>query len=284
LPTLPGSTILLLALLAGTRAEAQSPFELTVDYERQRDRLTYRFENPSRLDTAELVPHFFEQRYVADNHWLRVRAAYRIGNARLSTEVAAAPPITTYGDDLDTFFQPSGDVVVSGTTGNVTLTSWRLDQRLFLPSGTRIGLSLGYRYRRDRARFHLGNKIVSHTMPPSVERSIVTTRETTWSDLHEMPLGVERSGALGLWRLTGQAYAAPALARLTVQLPDKYPGVDLRFPAGIVSVGAGLSVDRAFGAVRVRAGLEYGRVWSLRQEAALRRNTLAMQVGIGWRR
>jgi hypothetical protein len=284
LRTLHGCTLLLLALSAGSHAEAQTPFELTVDYERQRDRFTYRFENPSHFDTAELVPHFFEQRYIADNNWLRARAVYRIGRTRLTTIVAAAPPITTSGDDLDTFMQPSGDVVVSGTTGNVTLTSWRLEQRLAVPSGARLGVSLAYGYRRDRARFHLGNKIVSHTMPPSVERSIVTTRETTWSDVHELRLGIERDASAAGWRLTVHAHAAPAVARLTVQLPDKYPGVDLRFPAGVVTGGAGLSVDRAVGAILVRAGLEYAHVWSLRHEATLQRNTLGMQVGIGWRR
>jgi hypothetical protein len=283
LPTLQRPTLLLLALLVSAHAHAQTPFELTVDYQRQRDRFAYRFENPSSFDTAELVPHFFEQRYTGDNHWLRARAAYRIGSLALVTIVAAAPPITTSGDDLDTFFQPTGDVVVSGTTGNVTLQSWRVDQRLYVPAGARLGVHVGYGYRRDRARFHAGNKLVSHTLPPSIERSIVTTRETTWSDVHEMRLGIERSASGGPWRLTATAHAAPGVARLTVQLPDKYPGIDLRFPAGIVSGGAALSVDRAVAAVIVRAGIEYARVWSFREESALRRDTLGMHVGIGWR-
>ena len=33
----------------------------------RRDRFTYHFANPSAIDTPGLVPHFFEQRYVADN-------------------------------------------------------------------------------------------------------------------------------------------------------------------------------------------------------------------------
>lgn len=284
MPRLPRCTILLLSLLAGSRVDAQTPSELTVAYERQRDRFTYRFENPSRFDTVELVPHFFEQQYVGDNNWLRVRASYRIRGVRLVTTAAVAPPVTTYGDDFDTFLQPTGDVAVSGTTGNVTLTSWRVEQRVFLPSAARVGLNMGYGYRRDRARFHAGNKLVTHTLPPSEERSIVTTRETTWSEVHEIRLGVERSASGSGWRLTVAAHAAPTVARLTVQLPDKYPGVDLRFPAGAVSGGAGVSVNRAVGAVLVQAGLEYARVWSLRKEAVLRRHTVGVHVGLGWRR
>ena len=46
-----------------------------------RDRFTYHFTDPSSFDTAVLVPHFFEQRYVADNVWVdaavRYRAAHR---------------------------------------------------------------------------------------------------------------------------------------------------------------------------------------------------------------
>jgi hypothetical protein len=273
----------MLTLLACADARGQT-FELAVDYERRYDRYTYRFENPSRFDTVALVPHFFEQRYVADNHWLRLTAAYRIGATRLETRVAVAPSIVTSADDFDTFFQPSGDVAVSGTSGNATLSSLRLRQRIFLPSGRRLGLHAAYAYSRDRAIFHDGNKLVTHTLPLSVERSIVTTRETTWSDIHELHIGLEAATARRGWRLVGNASAGPGIAQLTVQLPDKYPGVDLRFLAAIVTVTAGAALHRPVGPLALRAAIDYAHPWSMRGESILRRSPVGVSVGLGWSR
>jgi hypothetical protein len=44
--------------------------------EAQRDRFQYHFANPSSFDTPAPVPHFFEQRYVADNIWAVVTIRY----------------------------------------------------------------------------------------------------------------------------------------------------------------------------------------------------------------
>ena len=275
---------LMLLLLALPAAAAAQAFELAAGYERQRDRFTYRFEHPSSFDTAELVPHFFVQRYVADNHWGRVRAGYSINGIRLQTTVAAAPQITTYGDDIDTFLQPSGDVVTSGTTGNVSLRSWRVEQRVDLTRGRAVNVYAGYGYRGDRARFHEGHKAVTHTRPPSIERSIVTTRETTWSDVHQMRFGVDATRTSGAWRALWHAEAAPSIARLTVELPDKYPGRLLRFRAAPLFGRTGISVQRSIGGVLVGAGAEYSRAWNYRSKGTLNRDTLSLSASLGWRR
>ena len=51
---------------------------LSAGYEAHRDRLHYGFENPSNIDTPFLVPHRFDQIYVADNQWLSVSARYPV--------------------------------------------------------------------------------------------------------------------------------------------------------------------------------------------------------------
>src|SRR5947209_12633915 len=39
----------------------------------------FRSTNPSSLDAAAVVPHFFEQRYIADNVWVDAEARYVAG-------------------------------------------------------------------------------------------------------------------------------------------------------------------------------------------------------------
>lgn len=273
--------IITIALLAFPAAASAQVTGLTAGYERQHDRYTYRFENPSTFDTTELVPHFFEQYYVADNNWLWGRATWSAGRLRLRSEAAVTPQITTRGDDFDTFFQPSGDVIVAGTTGNVSLRSWRVWQDVELTPGA-VRAFIGYGFQRDRARFHEGFKSIRHTQPPSIVHSIVTTRETTWSDLHEIAIGVRSERRRGPWRVQWHAHAAPSIARLRVDLPDKYPGQLLVFSAAPLVARASASVGRQFGGVLVEGGAGYGRMMNAREEAALRRNTLTISGAVSW--
>lgn len=283
--TLRGTAVAALLLVTSLPIGAQQPAitapAVTISYERRLDPWRWHVDNPSRFDTAELVPHFFEQRYDGNSHWLRAVARYRAAAFSLETLGAFSAPQVTTGDDFDTFLQPGGDVVVSGTTGDVTLQSWRLRQRVWLPAGARVGLHASYGYTRDRARFHAGNKIVTHTIPPSIERSVVTTRETTWSEVHDMHFGVEPAFTAGAWQIVPRLAAGPAIGRLTVQLPDKYPGIDLRFPASLVSADAGLTVQRPIGRLLLSAGADYTHTWSLYDHSRLRRRALTLSAGLG---
>ena len=54
-----------------------APVAVSVGYEVHRDRIRYRFENPSNFSTPFLVPHEFTQGYVADNQWLVVSTRVR---------------------------------------------------------------------------------------------------------------------------------------------------------------------------------------------------------------
>ena len=89
--------LLLLAstVLAPGRAEPQVTFGADVAH----DRATWHFDNPSNIDTAELVPHFFEQQYTLDNIWFGASAAYRAGVEWRSS--FAATPVTQATGEVD---------------------------------------------------------------------------------------------------------------------------------------------------------------------------------------
>ena len=88
--------------------------EIKAGYEVHRDHLRYTFENPSNIDTDFPVPHSFTQAYVANNHWLVLAARYLVGGDAMESEFAITPERQTPGSDLDTFYDPNNDVVVSG--------------------------------------------------------------------------------------------------------------------------------------------------------------------------
>ena len=203
--------------------------QVQVGVEAQRDRFTYHFENPSSADTPFLVPHFFEQTYNADNIWLIGRVNYTAAGVRWETFGGIAPSRDSTGTDFDTFFNPDGTVIVSGTTGGISIGSWRVSQRAEIARRKSFAVFTGYRLRVDRADFQLGHKTV--TRNGVLEEAIdVTTREMTSSQLHEFLAGLTVSLPLGGWGLTIETEFAPvAVGRLLVQLPDKYPGRDLVF-------------------------------------------------------
>ena len=120
--------------------------QLRAGYELHRDHLRYTFGNPSNIDTDFPVPHSFTQRYVADNQWVFGSARYAVRGDVMTTEFAITPERQTPGSDLDTFYDPNNDVVVSGTAGQVMLQSWRWTQ---WSEGRLLGLPwrVGYAYR-----------------------------------------------------------------------------------------------------------------------------------------
>jgi hypothetical protein len=212
--------------------------QVQIGVEAQRDRFTYHFENPSSFDTPSLVPHFFEQTYKADNIWAVGRVNYTAAGVRWESFGGIAPSRDSTGTDFDTFFNPDGTVIVSGTTGGISIGSWRVSQRAEIARRNSFAAFTGYRLRVDRADFQLGHKTVTRNGALE-EATDVTTREMTSSQLHEILAGFTASRPLGGWTLTVETEFAPvAVGRLLVQLPDKYPGQDLVFLSKL-GTGAG---------------------------------------------
>jgi len=261
----------------------QSPLRaqtFSASVESRRDRFTYHFDNPSSFDTPQPVPHFFEQKYVADNVWLVGRAAYTAA-ARWFTTAGVTASRSTTADDYDTFFNPDGSVIVAGTTGGIDMRSFMIGQRAEVARRGGLAVVAGYRLRIDRATFQLGHRTVARN-GMLVEASDVTTREATSSQLHEPLAGV----TLALdphrrWALTIESEMAPiAVARLLVQLPDKYPGRDLVFIAKAGTVSARAMLSRPAGRVRLGATIDAGRTWSYRSNARFSNQTVAIGLTI----
>ena len=250
-------------------------------YEVRRDHFRYTFENPSNIDTEFPVPHSFTQRYVADNQWLFGSARYSIRGDVMQTELAITPERQTPGSDLDTFYDPNNDVVVSGTAGEVLLRSLRFAQ---WSEGRVFGLPwrVGYAYRRDRSQFLPTDRIVTHSNPQSEDRSPTFGHETTISPVHEIPVEVSRPLNLSsAWRLVPRAEVSPLIfARLTTRLPDKYPGQDIIFDAKSFGVGGELQLGRRKG-WPIEFTMRYGQTWGYRTARQFRRDVLAAALRVG---
>ncbi|HEY6357588.1 MAG TPA: hypothetical protein VIX35_05065 [Vicinamibacterales bacterium] len=237
---------------------------LSVSVERRVEYVRYHFTDASSFDTTALVPHFFEQRYDASNTWISVAADYRLAGAAARTEVALTPRVTTAGSDLDTFFDPSGDVIVSGTDGLVSLGSVALSERLGITTwrGWTLGVTVGYR--RSRADFPPDVVIVTHTLPPSTTRTLTSDPETTISQVVESGfIGDARWRLGGAWHLSVSLDALPITrAGLTVSLPGKYPGDDTTAAAYAFGARGQLAIERAFRRVTAGVGVAFGGAWS----------------------
>jgi hypothetical protein len=270
-------------LLAAAPVSAQSePARFSIAYERTRDRFHYRFENPSSLGTEELIPHEFTQTYWGDNQWLVVRAVFKAGSRLLETEAAATPQRSTRGDDYDTFFEPSGNVVTVGTTGGVSMRSWRVQQMIALGKKAGADWSIGYQYRQDRSEFHPGLKSTRHTQPPSLDEFWIYTRETTISRNYGVVVRPRRTWTRPGWRVTIGADTAPVMtARLTTLLPDKYPGRTIVFNAIAMSVEPSLAVDlNARWPITILAG--YNGIWSYLKSREFVRQALKISAGVAF--
>lgn len=231
-----------LLLLAAVPAAAQA---ISAGVEVRRDRLDYHFDNPSTFDTTALVPHFFEQRYDADNLWLVVRARY---GGRWTTTAGVTPRRGTTADDYDTFLDPGGPTWVSGTTGPADVRSFSIEQRARIAGRTKLTVDVGYRLRVDRFDFGPGLKTVTRD-GALVSSAEVTGPETTSSVMQQffgaagfaIPVGTR-------WTLTADGEAAPfVVGRLSVRLPDKYPGQDLVFVAHAFGAAGRVSLARPIG-------------------------------------
>jgi hypothetical protein len=268
---------MLIALLLGhvpaSPAAASTPsprFLLTAGLERRDEHVRYHFTNDSNFDTTSLVPHFFEQKYDASNTWVVIGAEYELAHAAARTEVAFAPRRVGAGSDLDTFFDPSGDVIVSGTDGTVTMGSIALSQRFGITRwrGWTLGVAVGYR--RSRADFPPDFIIVTHTQPPSTSRTFTTDRETTTSQVIESGFTADAGWLIGrAWRVRASVDALPITrGRLTVSLPDKFPGIDINAEALAFGARGRMSVERTVGRITIGAGATLAGAWSYRQTSA----------------
>jgi hypothetical protein len=275
---------LLLSQAPAAPAAAPSPdpprFAVTFGVERRDEHVRYHFTNDSNFDTAALVPHFFEQKYDASNTWIVFGADYRLAGAAARTEVAWAPARTTAGSDLDTFFDPGGDVIVSGTDGTVSMGSLAVSQRFGITRWHDWTLGVTVGYRRSRAEFPPDFIVVTHTTPPSTSRTFTTDRETTWSQVIESGFTADRRWMLdGRWCVAASAEALPITrGRLTISLPDKYPGMDINAEALAFGAHGRVAIERAVGSLTIGAGATFGGAWSYQAKSAYTTHSVGVIV------
>jgi hypothetical protein len=262
------------------------PFSLWLGVEARRDRLRYHFDNPSRYDTADLVPHYFEQRYVTDNAWVAMRARYRAGGRWWQTEGGVAAWATGSGEDYDTFFNPDGNVIVYGTTAPTGLLSWRVAQFVELGPVAGFRTRVGYVYHRDRSVFRPSNTVVTTTSPPARTEFWNANRETTISELHEVRFGAARVMKItNRWLLDIVADLAPtALARLTTLLPDKYPNQPIVFTARAATLETGLRAQYRRGSTFVTFTIGYAGAWSYSPDRVFGRDSVSLALEAGFSR
>jgi len=275
--------ILLLAsvVLAPGRAEPQ----VTVGAGLAHDRATWHFDNPSNIDTPDLVPHFFEQQYTLDNVWFGVSAAYR-ARAEWRTSFAATPMTQATATDYDTFFDPGDVTWVSGTTGDARMHSLRIGQEVKLRTFGRFGVSGGYRVRLDFADFLDGDKTITRN-GVLVSQSTVTTREYTRAQTHDLFVSATASTTrTSLWQLRVRGDLAPvSLNRLAIELPDKYPGQTLTYQTTNLMTSGRLDVIRGTGRWPLVFTVLGERSWNCREAQWVRRSSVGagVSVGAGWR-
>lgn len=269
-----GAAWLTVAMLA----QASSPWSAAATLEQTRESLRYRFDNPSTFDTSELVPHFFEQTYDTRNTWLGARVTHPLFGRVAVARASVTPQATRRADDFDTFFQPDGNVIVSGTTGNASIRSWRLEERVALRHAGAVSLGVAVAYRHDHARFHDGTGIVRMTAPPSETRRLVTTREFVTSRMIQS--SVFATTTRGTFSITSDVVPIAA-ARLTVDLPDKYPGRLLRFGGRYSAAALELRYARRIGQVRMRAGIRGQATWPWRSAAAVHLRSVGVFIEAG---
>jgi hypothetical protein len=265
-----GTVLVLLIAQATPVPPAPGPWSVAVLSELSRESWKFHFVNPSNYDTVELVPHFFEQTYDTANVWLGAQLTHPVGDDRGQLAFALTPQRTRRADDFDTFFQPDGNIVVTGTTGGASLRSWRISERLPLGRWRGAAVAFEYSYRRHRARYHDGDGITTTTQPPSVTHRLVTTRETTIFELHELKWSFAWTRPMRRGQFDAAIDVTPVgLGRLTVDLPDKYPGRLLRFRARLSGVDGRVSYMLSQPRVAWRFGIRAGKTFSWTSEEQL---------------
>jgi hypothetical protein len=251
----------------------------TIELSRSRDTYHYHFDNRSRFDTAETVPHYFEQDHRVDATWISGRARYDWAGRTWETDGGVAPGAEGTGSDYDTFFNPDGNVIVYGTTAVTSAFSLFAGQTVELGERGGFRARVGYRYERDQADYHASFSVTTMTRPPSRTEFWNTSRETTVSELHEIRFGLSRSLRPDTrWHVRLVADVSPAsLARLTTLLPDKYPDDPIVFVAKSIVLDASLEANYRRGTAAFGVVAGYSGAWNYSSANAFSRQ--AFRVG-----
>jgi hypothetical protein len=273
---------------AGVRVSAQSAgpssdsgrSAVTFAVEPRDERFDYHFVNDSNFEPGPLVPHSFDQRYDATAPWLVATVQYRVFRAGASTEVGGTPRLMRAGSDIDTFFQPSGDVVTSGTRGRVRLQSFEIRQRFDLATWrlASFGVTLGYR--RARADFLPSDRIVTHTRPASETREPVPGHETIWSHVIDSGLTVRLEAPVrGSWHVSAGGDLLPLVrGRLSISLPAKYPGARISADARAFGTAGFVSIERRAGVVAVGGRVTARGVWGYQHETHYHERSVGLAI------
>jgi hypothetical protein len=165
------------------------------------------------------------------------------------------------------------------------MRSLMVSQRAEIGRAGPVRVSLGYRLRWDRFDFHVGHKTVVRN-GVLIAATDVTSPEMTDSKTHELLAAFEAEPALGGgWRLRVSGEISPmTLARLSVQLPEKYPGQDLVFFAKVCAASARIALVRAGQRWPIEIAVQVERTWSYRSTDRLSRSaqSVALSAGRSW--
>jgi hypothetical protein len=250
-------------------------------FEMRAEHFDYHVENPSNFDPGPLVPHFYEQQYRVTAPWLFGRVRYHLGGAPAETSAGISAPMTTPGSDVDTFFQPTGEIITSGTRGNVRLDSWSIEERIGLARRRSWTLGVVLSYRRSKMTFFPADIVVTRGLPPTETRTPTDDPETTWS--HVVRSGVSASVPLGSkkgWSVDLDTDATPLTrARLDISLPVKYPNQILKQDTFNFGVTGSLRAERQLGRTTLGVGINLAGVWGYGGTSA-RYGERALGVGI----
>ncbi|MGC4081172.1 MAG: hypothetical protein QM736_03415 [Vicinamibacterales bacterium] len=272
---------ILIAALALSVPTPHADAQVSVGAGIARERVLWHFDTPSSYDTVDLVPHFFEQDYVLDNVALTLAAQYRLGIDWHSV-VELTPIRQARATDYDTFFDPGGITWVAGTSGDARVHGVRLSQAVELGRFGQTTIAGGYRVGLAFADFLDGDRTdVRNGI--IVARSIVTTREYTRGELHEIFVSAAREWPLSsAWTLRVSGDLTPAaINRLAIQLPDKYPGRTLTFQTTNAMTTGRVEVRRGTGRWPLTVRASGVRSWNYSGRQWVRRRSLTLGVTMG---
>jgi hypothetical protein len=163
--------------------------------------------------------------------------------------------------------------------------SFRVAQAVEIGRRGPVSFSGGYRLRLDLADFLEGDRTDTRN-GVLVSRSVVTTREYTNAQTHEIFVGAEAARPVGSrWQLRVAGEIAPtAVNRLAIQLPDKYPGHTLVYRTTTGTGSGRIELVRAEGGWPIGIAVSATRSWKYDADQWMSRRSIALEVALGRRR